>query len=792
MSVEHEFKGAEIAPEKIESPTEKPGTPQHGPTDAESTTGPNGEVYPTAEEMDTLRHVHGKVSWIIYTIGIIECVERFSYYGTTAVFVNFIAMPLPEGSTAGNAGTDGQAGALGMGQQPSYALTMFNTFWSYVMPLLGGYLADTYWGRYLTIQYAIVIAIIGHIIIIVASIPSVIANPQGSLGCFIVGLLFFGTGVGWFKANISPLIAEQYELVQPRATVETLSTGERVIVDPVLTISRIYMRYYFLINFGALIGQISMVYAEKYVGFWLSYTLPTVLFLFCPVIMFLCRNKYAKRPPTGSVLGNSIALVTYGIKRNGLRNMGKDSFWQSIRPSELGPDKPKFMTFDDAWVDEVRRGLKACAVFLWFPVFWLAYNQMNSNLINQAASMRLGGVPNDIVNNLNPFSLLILIVICDKLIYPAIAKAGLRFSPIKKMTLGFFFPALSMVVAAIIQHYIYQKSPCGYNANDRDCYEERGPPDMSVWIQTPAYVLVSLGEVMASITGLEYAFTKAPRNMRGMVTAVFWFVMAFSSALAQAFVGLATDPLLVWLYTTIAIISFAGGVTFWLTWRKLDKLEEELNALPESTYVGRGNEQEPEDKALGSSGEGTPIGRETKVAGRDTYITGTNPSSAVLTIYDLFGWKFANISTLTDHYARTADTTQPSTSPGFLIREPETFAFARAIRETQVGIVAAGLYYGAWAAFRVNDPPLVEAIPIAHPPLMTKEDIGCVGVPTQDIAPDTDHAYVLVLMGLAPMPLTALDITFLAASNKLVSSSQEAYARRPMLGIRNPNLAKVR
>jgi len=55
------------------------------------------------------------------------------------------------------------------------------------------------------------------------------------------------------------MIAEQYEASHPRPVVETLKSGERVIKDPVLTISVIYMRYYFFINVGSLIGQISMV-----------------------------------------------------------------------------------------------------------------------------------------------------------------------------------------------------------------------------------------------------------------------------------------------------------------------------------------------------------------------------------------------------------------------------------------------------------------------------------------------------------------------------------------------------
>ncbi|KAF5522952.1 putative peptide transporter ptr2 [Colletotrichum aenigma] len=564
----------------------------------ETLTGSNGEIYPTLEEQTTLRRVHGKVSWLIYTIGFVEMCERFAYYGTTAVFVNFIAYPLPPNSTTGAGGTLEQAGALGLGQRASTALTLFNSFWSYVMPLVGGYLADTYWGRYLTIQYAIVVATFGHILIIIAAIPSVISNPSGALGAFIIGLVFFGTGVGWFKANISPLIAEQYELTQPRQTVETLPSGERVIVDPVMTISRVYMRYYFLINVGALVGQVSMVYAEKYVGFWLSYLLPTIMFFCCPVVMVLCRKQYAKRPPTGSVLGKSIALVGYGIKQGhgGVFAMRKDSFWERIKPSAV-PNRPSWMTFDDAWVDEVRRGVMACAVFLWFPVFWLAYGQISNNLINQAATMRLDGLPNDIITNLNPFALLIFIPICDKLIYPAIERAGLRFTPIKKITVGFLCATLSMVVAAVIQHFIYTRAPCGRSAGDVECIRENGPPDMTVWIQTPCYILIALSEIFASITGLEYAFTKAPRNMRGLVTGVFWFVHAFSSAIAQAFVGLAADPLLVWLYTTIAIISCLGGIGFWLTFRKLDMEEDALNALPESTYKGRG-ESSVEEKSV--------------------------------------------------------------------------------------------------------------------------------------------------------------------------------------------------
>jgi proton-dependent oligopeptide transporter, POT family len=53
------------------------------------------------------------------------------------------------------------------------------------------------------------VATFGHILILIAAIPQVIASPNGALAAFILGLILFGTGVGFFKACISPLIAEQ-------------------------------------------------------------------------------------------------------------------------------------------------------------------------------------------------------------------------------------------------------------------------------------------------------------------------------------------------------------------------------------------------------------------------------------------------------------------------------------------------------------------------------------------------------------------------------------------------------
>ncbi|PYH46332.1 putative MFS peptide transporter [Aspergillus saccharolyticus JOP 1030-1] len=545
-----------------------------------------GREMPTVEEEQSLRRVAGKVKWTAYTVAFVELCERFSYYGTTAVYTNFIQQPLPAGSDTG-AGGSGQSGALGQGQRTSTALTTFNTFWCYVMPILGAWIADEYWGRMKTIQVAIGFAMLGHIIIIISSIPEVITHPNGALACFCVGLVIFGIGVGGFKSNISPLIAEQHR--ETKLFIQTVpKTGERVIVDPAQTITRIFLYFYFMINVGALIGSVAMVYAEKYVGYWLAYLLPTIMFGFCPLVLFACRNKYHVTPPTGSVAAKAIKLWGLALKGQWswnpvvfFKRCRSTEFWDSVKPSQM-ENRPQWMTFDDQWVDEVRRAVKACAVFAWYPLYWLAYGQMTNNLTSQAATMQLHGVPNDIINNLDPLALIIFIPIMDQFVYPGLRKMGINFTPIKRIYVGYLLAAASMIAAAVTQYYIYKLSPCGDHPSTCD---EAAP--INVWVQTVPYVLIAFSEIFTSITGYEYAYTKAPKNMKSLVQSLYLFMNAISSAIQQGLTALSTDPLLIWNYGFVAVLAFIGGNLFYLSNLKLDKEEDDLNNLEESQWLGR-------------------------------------------------------------------------------------------------------------------------------------------------------------------------------------------------------------
>ena len=109
---------------------------------------------------------------------------------------------------------------------------------SFVCPIFGAYVADTYLGRYKTICVSVAIVLVGHIIMIFSAIPGIIGSDT-SLVLFIISVVVTGFGTGGFKSSIGPLIAEQYR--RTKRFIRIRKSGERVIVDPGLTTSRIYM-----------------------------------------------------------------------------------------------------------------------------------------------------------------------------------------------------------------------------------------------------------------------------------------------------------------------------------------------------------------------------------------------------------------------------------------------------------------------------------------------------------------------------------------------------------------------
>ena len=378
-------------------------------------------------------------------------------------------------------------------------------------------------------------------------------------------MIIIGLGTGGIKSNVSPLIAEQYRGTKPKIRVLP-KTGERVIIDPAVTIQRIYMIFYLCINVGSL-SAIATTELELHVGFWSAYLLPLCMFLLGFVILLMGKKFYIVRPPKGSVITSAFRALWIGLMNKGNMNAAKPSYQDEYGRKYKTP-------WNDLFIDELKRGLVACKVFVFFPVYWVVYSQMLNNFISQAATMELHGIPNDIMQNIDPITLIIFIPIFDRLIYPFLRKIGIPFRPITRITFGFFTAALAMAYAAIVQHIIYASPPC-YNAPSA-CDV---PNQVHVAVQTPAYLLIGISEIFASITGLEYAFTKAPPSMKSFVMSMFLLTTAFGSALGIALSPTAKDPKLVWMYTGIAVAAVLAGVLFWVIYSKYNNTEEEMNAM---------------------------------------------------------------------------------------------------------------------------------------------------------------------------------------------------------------------
>jgi proton-dependent oligopeptide transporter, POT family len=236
----------------------------------------------------------------------------------------------------------------------------------------GAVVADQYLGKYLTIVYFSLIYAFGVLILFLTSLPAAIEHGFALVG-LVISMIIIGLGTGGIKSNVSPLIAEQYTETKQR--VRVLNTGERVIVDPAVTVQRIYMMFYLCINIGSL-SPIITTQLEKYVGFWSAYLLPFVIFVFGFVVLISGRKKYVVRPPKGSVIIHSMKALWIGIANKGNIAAAKPSYQQLHGRRFKTP-------WNDLFIDELSRALVACRVFLFYPIYWLVFNQMMNNFVSQ-------------------------------------------------------------------------------------------------------------------------------------------------------------------------------------------------------------------------------------------------------------------------------------------------------------------------------------------------------------------------------------------------------------------------
>lgn len=244
-------------------------------------------------------------------------------------------------------------------------------------PIFGAIIADQYLGKYKAILYFCFVYIVGLLILLLTSLPVALEHGAG-LGGFIASIIVVGIGTGGIKSNVAPLIADQYK--RRTLAVKTLETGERVILDPALTIQRIYMIFYGCINVGSL-SLLATPYMERDIGFWSAFLLCVCVFAVGTCVLILGRKFYVVRPPTGSIITNAFKAI--GVMIGSRKMDAAKPSWQAEHGSN------RAFPWDDHFIDELKRALVACKVFAFYPIYWVVYGQFSTNFVSQGRSLKL-------------------------------------------------------------------------------------------------------------------------------------------------------------------------------------------------------------------------------------------------------------------------------------------------------------------------------------------------------------------------------------------------------------------
>jgi dipeptide/tripeptide permease len=178
-------------------------------------------------------------------------------------------------------------------------------------------------------------------------------------------------------------------------------------------------------------------------------------------------------------------------------------------------------------------------LYLLLTMFWAQYVQLNSTFVFQARDMDLSvlgyTIPPDAVPATEDIGVLLAIVFVDRVVDPLLARWRIRATPLRKIGAGLVFSTLSFVAATLLQWQIERAAQRGVR--------------LSVWLQLPQILLMSLAETLTVISGLQFGYAASPGHARPIVFALW----SLSTALG-ATVVVSSAPLL----RTTSVLWFAS------------------------------------------------------------------------------------------------------------------------------------------------------------------------------------------------------------------------------------------
>ncbi|KAK6083005.1 MFS peptide transporter [Seiridium cupressi] len=542
------------------------------------------EGKPTDEELRTLRRVPANIPIIAYLICVVEFSERASYYGVQPLISNFVNRPLPTGGNGYGAppvGDQQTAGALGLGTQVANAIGQSFSLIAYASPLFFGYLADTKTGRFKMIFWGVLVFGIAHVLMVAAGAKDLLANGNAKIPYFI-SIYILALGAAMFKPCVSPLLLDQMTTTVPR--VVTNKKGERVIQDPESSTERVMLWFYLMINIGGFMN-VATAYIEKYVGWWLAFLVPLFLYLPLPLLLIFLKKRLILHPPAGSEMGKIVKVLGVCLKGAGFRGFGRKGFWDHAKPSVMrAKGLNTKITWNDQFVDDVRRTFQATGIFCFFPIQYLNDNGIGSAASFLSTMLTTNGVPNDVISNFNTLSIICVAPMLNYGLYPFLRKAGIHYGPIARITTGLALSSIGGAAYTVLNYYAYKLSPCGEYGSS-DCTIGDGVAPISIWWMAIPFAIGGISELFVNVPAYGIAYSRAPVNMRGLVSAINLFTTAIAYAIGLACSAVITDPYLTWDFGGPAIVGGVLTIIFYFMFRHIDAEEYVMSQSNEDTHT---------------------------------------------------------------------------------------------------------------------------------------------------------------------------------------------------------------
>lgn len=440
----------------------------------------------------------------LYVLFITEMWERFSYYGMRALFTLFMLKALLF--------------------DKEFASEIYGSYTGlvYLTPLIGGYVADRYWGNRRSIVFGGIVMALGQLFMFFSG-SLYHSDLDLAKMLMFVGLGFLIFGNGFFKPNISTMVGQLYPQGDKR-------------VDGAFTI------FYMGINLGAFLAPLVCGFfgdTGNPADFKWGFLIACIGMILSVIFFLLTKNKFIVTPE-GNAIGGKPAKVIVDTATPQVKMSSKTIgiwvgiwlillavFYFGLEMDVIGSfifsltiAAPGFIISDPGLTKVEKQRIWVIYIVAFFVIFfWAAFEQAGASLTYFAEEQTnreiLGKtVPASAFQSVNAIAIVIFAPIFA-IIWAALSKKNMEPASPYKQAIGLFLLAIGYLIIAF---GVKGLAP--------------GVKVSMMWLIS-LYTIHTFGELCLSPIGLSMVNKLAPVKFASLLMGV-WFL---STAAANKFAG---------------------------------------------------------------------------------------------------------------------------------------------------------------------------------------------------------------------------------------------------------------